>query len=137
MVWIVLTVALAAEPKLQLEPLGKGDAPATCACTVHDGKKLLFFHDAESEHPIVRLDGKKVSLDKGQDTTPQARPKVGDTFFKEFTAGDVSLRIDHTVTFVCPPEDASCEVAKFKATVTVKKGAATRVYKNLRAACGC
>lgn len=135
---MVLAVSLCAAPKLQLEKLSKAEAPDdVCACTSRDGNKPVYFLDAESEHPVVRLDGKKLLLDKGKSTKPAERPRVGDTFFEEFSAGEVTFRFDHTLTFVCAPDDESCEVAKFSSTLTVKSGPVTRVYKNLKSACGC
>ena len=135
---MVLSVALSAAPRLQLEKLSTADAPDdVCACIVRDAGKVVFFLDAESDHPVVRLDGKKLALDKGKSTKPADRPKVGDRFFEEYSAGDIAFRLDHTLTFVCPPDDESCEVAKFASTLTVKSGPATRVYKNLKSACGC
>lgn len=133
MLGILVATALSASPKLQLATL---PTPDDCGCAVYDGKKTVFFEPIEAKATIV-LDGKKRELTKGKDTTPEKKPKVGDTFFKEYSGGDVSLRMDHTVTFVCKDSDESCEVAKFKVTVTVTQGDQSRTYKNLKAECGC
>ena len=131
---MVLADPHTAEPKLQLDPLSRAEAPDdVCACVTREGSKVVFFLDAESEHPVVRLDGKKLALDKGKSTKPADRPKAGDTFFEEYSAGDVTFRFDHTLTFVCPADDESCEVAKFKSTLTVKNGQESEVGLRLLA----
>jgi hypothetical protein len=90
------------------------------------GCELLLPTDSERTERYVFLsdfDGRAVMNINGHDTrlmlvrsNPSDQPsKKGDRSSSWYKAGDLEVRVDYTVTGLCPPKDESCEVVRYAA----------------------
>lgn len=124
--------------KLELGKLSREEVPAGCACGVYglESEPLVFDADRASR-PVLRVDGKLYRLEPTRSNRPKAKPKKGDTFFEEYASGDLKVRLDRTVTFVCAPDDEVCEVTDYLVDVTLEQGGKKRTYRGLKGDCGC
>jgi hypothetical protein len=133
---------VAAAPRI--EPLREADIDYGCGCSFHippdlgaKGVAILQWEDGSKAN--MRVDGKlqKLNVVTKQPATSAMRPEqVGDEEVFELQGGGVSVRAVCTVTEVCAAEDESCEVTIFRAKVTIRTSAGTKVLKTW-AACGC
>jgi hypothetical protein len=84
------------------------------------GRGFVFLAEYDESRIVMNIGGLDIEL-----RLVQARgqlEKVGDVLERTFIAGDVTVRAQYRVTWVCPEDDESCEVTKFNATFLVTKG---------------
>jgi hypothetical protein len=89
-------------------------------------KRYIFFSDLENQ-AVMNIDGRDVHL---APTGPSERPsesKLGGHARSSYQAGGLRVVVRYTVTGVCAPADESCEVTKYRATLTVTRGTAKRM----------
>jgi len=114
---------------------GCGCSLALNAADIRKGR-YVFIQDLD-EPAYINLDGKDLRLDEVESGGSEAVPeKVGDRSWEAYVAGDVKVRIDRTVTKVCDPKDESCEVAYYKAVMTITRKTQKAIVKTI-GLCGC
>ncbi len=96
--------------------------------------KLLLQVDDDSlpkQRGLVAINGKKHLL---RGTSLQVRAKrdglvsVGDKLVETLTDDEVAVTLKATITKLCPPDEESCEVTYYRATVTVTYAGASRTF---------
>ena len=113
-----------------------------CGCSLYLNRgdernhRAVFLADF-SENAAINLNGKDLKL-RLTDSSPEKNDnaKVGDRSWEIYKAGSTTLRVDYTITKVCDPNDESCEVIHYRATLTlIQKGQKTSIRTT--GLCGC
>jgi hypothetical protein len=88
------------------------------------------------EPAYIKVNGKNLKLQPVAASDTNAKERVGKRSWETYTAGGLKIRLDKTVTWVCPPKDEACEVTYYKATLTVS-GKGQTITEHLTGNCGC
>jgi hypothetical protein len=123
-----------------------------CGCSLSlidaDQKKgrIVYFGDICERRPCamaephagakINLDGKDLELQLAGYSKTKDASKVGARLWTIYTAGDVKVRVDWTVTEVCKPEDEGCEVTRYKAVMTITRKTERAIVETV-GDCGC
>jgi hypothetical protein len=92
-----------------------------------DGK--AFFSAALDQSAVrMRIGGKTVNLQPDDSVEAEGSlDAVGNQWRQVFRQGDMEVHAEFTVTWVCPPNDESCEVTRYNVRFTVTDGSWTEV----------
>lgn len=101
-------------------------------------RRLIFFasHEDSGNDAWMNIDGSDTRLSLVRETKPKGGIKVGSRFTSRYASGDVTVDMVRVVTWVCPPRDEGCEIAKYSTTFTVRKGGRTQIVRAV-GSCGC
>lgn len=98
-------------------------------------RRLMFFESEQDMGIWINIDGRDTRLRLTRETKVK-RLRVGSRLVSEYASGDVTVSLVKTVTWVCPPRDDSCEITKFSAVFTVRKGNRAQIVHAV-GSCGC
>ena len=112
-----------------------------CGCSFARNKTDLrlrryIYIQGIDDPAYININGKNLELQPVDSSELNGKVKVGTQAWETFTAGDLKIRLDTTVTWVCPPNDESCEVTYYKAKLTVN-GKGQEIKEMLTGHCGC
>lgn len=83
------------------------------------------------------IDGQHIRLEElEQSKSPQGEIRKGARHTELYRAGNLNVRIDYVVTGICDPQDESCEVTWYDATITLTRDSQKRIVKTV-GVCGC
>lgn len=99
-------------------------------------RRLMFFASDQDMGIWINIDGRDTRLRLIRETKPNGRIRVGSKFVSHYGASDITVDLVQVATWVCPPRDESCEVAKYSATFAVRKGSRTEIVRAV-GSCGC
>jgi hypothetical protein len=98
-------------------------------------RRLMFFESEQDMGIWINIDGRDTRLRLIRETKVK-RLRLGSRLVSEYSAADVTVNLVKTVTWVCPPRDESCEITKFSAVFTVRKGSRSQIVRAV-GSCGC
>jgi len=84
-------------------------------------ERFVFLNDY-GENAVMNIDGKDVKFKLVSHHQSTEKAKKGDRSTWTYAARGTTVRVDFVVTGVCPPNDESCEVTSYDATITVTRG---------------
>jgi hypothetical protein len=99
-------------------------------------RRLMFFASNQDMGIWINIDGRDTRLRLVRETKPKGRIRVGSKFISHYAAGDLTVDLVQIATWVCPPRDEGCEITKYSATFTVRKGSRTQIVRAV-GSCGC
>ncbi|QYO67316.1 hypothetical protein [Leptolyngbya sp. 7M] len=142
---LLLCVGASVHGQVKIAELKNSDRAEGCSCSFQvpaeaskrNSTKFIFVSELGSNVGWMNINGRdtRLKLIKSTEKT-SGRVRVGDRYFEEYSGPGFSVRIDYTVTRVCPPRDEGCEWTKYNVTITVRKGAASQSIK-AAGECGC
>jgi hypothetical protein len=88
-------------------------------------------------NPKMYIDNKLVSVKPISVQDLPHNPKIGDSFIQIYGYGSSEIIFKNVVTFVCPLDSESCEVTKFKSTLSITKGSCKVKNIEVIGDCGC
>jgi hypothetical protein len=91
-------------------------------------ERYVFLSDYE-DNAVININGKDIKLKHVSHREPEGDPKKGDRSTWNYAGKGTTVRVDFVATGVCDPNDESCEVTYYDATITVTQGKAKRVTK--------
>jgi hypothetical protein len=91
-------------------------------------ERYIFLSDYE-DNAVMNIDGKDTNLKLVRRREPKGDPKKGDRSTWNYSAKGTTVRVDFLVTGVCDPNDESCEVTYYDATIAVTRGNDKQVVK--------
>jgi hypothetical protein len=109
-----------------------------CSCTIQrateakdpDSQKFLFLSETGTTEAWMNINGRDTKLKLVKTTVNDSGEfGLGSRYYDEYTAAGFKIRLDHKVTWVCPPSDEECEHAKYDTTITVTNGKASQTLK--------
>ena len=127
------------QSKIQLGYVRHGDFGCGCyfARNKTDLRKRRYIYSESMDGPAyINVNGKNLELQPIASSETNGEEGVGRRSWQTFTAGDLRIRLELTVTWVCPPKDEGCEVTYYKAILTVS-GKGQKITENLTGMCGC
>lgn len=127
------------QSKIQLGYVKNGDIG--CGCSFARNKTDLrqrryIYSESMDEPAYINVNGKNLKLQPVASSDTKTKERVGQRSWETFTAKGLKIRLDKTVTWVCPPKDEACEVTYYKATLTVS-GKGQTITETLTGNCGC
>jgi hypothetical protein len=84
------------------------------------GNGFIYLAEMDSSKTLMNIDGVDTQLKLVSERGRLL--KVGDVLDREFKGGNISVSVHYQATWVCPEDDKSCEVTKYKAIFDVSKG---------------
>ena len=138
---LAASVMVSAQQKNMVGILRMSSRADGCGCYFSFNKsddaarRLIFFESDQDMGIWINIDGRDTRLRLTRETKAK-RLRVGSRLVSEYASGDVTVSLVKTVTWVCPPRDESCEVTKFSAVLTVRKGNLTQTVRAV-GSCGC
>jgi hypothetical protein len=112
-----------AQPKLRLgyvkdHDVGCGAAFSLKTTDLRNSRYIFVQDSGEPDEPTyINLNGKNLQLRLIDSNKPKGREKIGDRWWETYTAGDVTVRIDYTVTKIFQHEFS--DSLHLNATMTV------------------
>lgn len=109
-----------------------------CSCAIQRpeeakdpaSQKFLFLSETGTTEAWMNINGRDTKLKLVKTTVNDSGEfGLGSRYYDEYTAPGIKIRLDHKVTWVCPPNDEECEHAKYETTITVTKGKASQTLK--------
>ncbi|HYE75913.1 MAG TPA: hypothetical protein VEF04_21390 [Blastocatellia bacterium] len=82
-------------------------------------KDRYIYSEIINEPAFINVNGKNLKLNPVASSEANGEEKVGQRSWETFTARDLKIRLEKVVTKVCDPNDESCEVTYYNATLTV------------------
>ncbi len=131
--------------QIKIGELKNSDRAEGCSCSFQvpsearkrNSTKFIFVSELGSDVGWMNLNGRDIRLKLIRSTqNARGRIRVGDRFYEEYSGSGFSVRIDYTVTRVCPPRDEGCEWTKYNVTITASKGSSSQSIKGA-GECGC
>lgn len=117
----------------------------SCSCGLQlpndyraQNQRFTFISDYEVDGPTyMNVDGEDLKL-KMVSTTRRSNQteRLGLRFREGYTAQDLKVRLDWTVTKVCKANALDCEVTWYAATITVTRNGQSTIAKT-KGTCGC
>jgi hypothetical protein len=84
-------------------------------------ERYILLSDSEN-NAVMNIDGKDTNLKLVSQGEPKGDLKRGDRFTSYYGTKGTKVQVDFLVTRVCDPNDESCEVTYYDATITVSRG---------------
>ncbi len=120
-----------------------GDLIGGCGCSLQllqdarrKSDRYVFIYNLD-EDPVMDIDGQHIRLEElEQSKSPQGEIRKGARHTELYRAGNLNVRIDYVVTGICDPQDESCEVTWYDATITLTRDSQKRIVKTV-GVCGC
>jgi hypothetical protein len=97
-------------------------------------ERYVFRSDYE-DNAVLNINGKDARFKLVSHREPQGNLKKGQRSTWSYTAEGIHVRVDYVVIGVCDPNDESCEVTYYDATITVTHGNDKQVVK-AKGSCG-
>jgi hypothetical protein len=88
-------------------------------------ERYIFLSDLK-DRAVMNLDGHDVRLTFVRRKEPEGEPKKGDQSSVWYRAGDVEVRVDFTVSGLCPPKSESCEAVSYRAIINLTVRGSTK-----------
>lgn len=125
-----------------VEPLAPGSVYSGCGCTFR-----RVGPSADLQGPIVfssNYDGSaRIATGSGAVTLSATKPdsecavsELGDHCVLDYRVENIRVEINVRATWVCPTEDESCEVTRFRGQMTTRQGAQEERL-DVEGDCGC
>ena len=92
-----------------------------------DGREV--FRSDAADRAVMHIDGQDRVMKVVSPVERPVSPKIGDRTSYDYRSDGITVRVQYVVTGVCKPEDESCEVTNYDATVTVTSRSGTRVVQ--------
>jgi hypothetical protein len=89
-------------------------------------ERYVFLSDFDGR-AVMNINGHDTKLTLVRSKEPEGEPTKGDRSSYWYSAGAVEVRVDYVVSDVCPPDDESCEVVYYTATIHVASRASKQV----------
>ena len=139
--------ARGASPKIGViqRPFNEDD----CNCTLYlperrrgvdEVEVRMVFTEADLKGQAqMNIDGQDVMLrlvGRGPSVGRTGPLRVGERSVKVYEGGGVRVRVNSTITAVCPADEPTCETLSKSAAITVTKGGRTRTIR-ASGGCGC
>lgn len=127
---IAFAVALATAPvasganDLLVTPLSDQNAVDGCSWSASSpslGAGYIYLAEIGDEQTLMRIDGSDLQLHLVSESGKLKT--VGDALERTYRSGDVEVTARFKAIWVCPENDESCEVTKYRVTFHVTKGA--------------
>ena len=117
------------------------DADFGCGCYLFrnksDGRNRRYLFVSPMDEPAyLNLNGKTIRLLKVDSSSENRGERIGDRSWEIYSGYGVKVRIDYTVTRVCPLNDENCESHDYKTRMTVTRGR-SKMSVNTIGVCGC
>jgi hypothetical protein len=138
---VVVSVSVTAQQRNLVGVLRMSNRADGCGCYFSFNKaddqarRLMFFESDQNMGIWINIDGRDTRLGLVRKSKVN-RLRVGSRLTSQYAAGDVTVDLVKTVIWVCPPRDESCEITKYSAVFTVRKGNRTQVVRAV-GSCGC
>ncbi len=108
-----------------------------CGCSLYrnnsdERKQRRIFITDMAQKAYINLDGKDLLLrlmDKSNEK--KGKPKIGDHSWETYKAGNLKLRVDSIISKLCDAKDESCEVIRYKATITLTRNGQKEILKTI------
>ena len=122
-------------PKFKIGYVIDGNIGVGCSLSLNIAdrrERRYVFVQGMDEPAYINLDGENLKLELVDYSDVKNVPeKVGDRSWEIYVAGDVKVRIDRTVTWVCDPKDESCETTYYKAVMTITRKTQRAIIKTV------
>jgi hypothetical protein len=128
-------------PQFQMRLGHVKDGDIGCGCAFSRNKtewlnRRYIYVEGMDEPAYINLNGRNIKLHPVASSEESGAEKVGQRSWETYTADSVKIRLEKTVTKVCDPNDESCEVTYYKATmILTHKG--QKLSVKLIGSCGC
>lgn len=123
-------------PKVGALELNKDYGPDTGCSIVDDKGVTIFIDQGLVEHPIMKIDGVKVSLKKEKSPKPFSyTAKEGSKLKAVYSFKKMRIVFDGSVSKGCPASNEACETTEYNATLTLTNGSGSKQIKGLKANC--
>jgi len=96
--------------------------------------RCVFLSDFE-DNATININGKDIKLKLVGRREPEREPRNGDRSVFNYATQRIKVRVDFLVTGVCDPNDESCEVTYYDATLTITRGRTIRMVRT-KGICG-
>jgi hypothetical protein len=90
-----------------------------------NSERFVFMSDFNGR-AVMNINGHDILFNLVRSTDTRKQPRKGDRSQYWYSAGSISVEVDYTVTGVCPPDDESCEVSDYRATIRITAASARR-----------
>lgn len=129
-------VALATVPEISgandllVTPLSNQNAIDGCSWSASSpslGAGYIFLAEIGDEPTLMRIDGSDLRIRLVSESGKLRR--VGDALDRTYRSGDVEVTARFKAIWVCPENDESCEVTKYRVTFHVTKGARSQTVE--------
>jgi hypothetical protein len=101
-----------------------------------DKDRYIYSDMLTDGSPYINVNGKNLKLTPVASSKLAKKLRVGNHSWETYTAGELKIRLDKTVTWVCPPKDEGCETTVYKVVLTIS-GKGQTVTEHLIGSCGC
>ena len=98
-----------------------------CGCSLYrnnkdEQKQRRIFITDMAQKAFINLDGKDLLLRMiDHSIEKKGKSKIGDHSWEIYKAGKLNLRVDSIISKLCDAKDESCEVIRYKATITLTR----------------
>ena len=113
-----------------------------CGCSLYrnnsdERKQRRIFITDMAQKAFINLDGKDLLLRMiDHSIEKKGKSKIGDHSWEIYKAGKLNLRVDSIISKLCDAKDESCEVIRYKATITLTRNGQKEILKTI-GICGC
>jgi hypothetical protein len=87
----------------------------------YSSERYIFVSDFNG-HAAMNINGHDIRFTLVRSTESRKQPKKGDRSTFWYASCPIAVKVDYTVTGVCPPDDESCEVFYYRAMIHVTSG---------------
>jgi hypothetical protein len=123
--------------QVELGSLLQSEWQPDCGCAFRDANDnssmLAFWAVDEPAHMFINGDLRTLKVTEHFGSTPV---QLGDPYSAELTGPDIQATVEATTTFVCPKEQESCEVTRYKGRLVVRSGTSVGSFQ-ITGDCGC
>jgi hypothetical protein len=86
-------------------------------------ERYVFLSDFDGR-AVMNINGHDIRLTLIRSNASDQPSKKGDRSSYWYKAGELEVRVDYTVSGLCPPKDESCEVVRYTAVIQVTRQSA-------------
>jgi hypothetical protein len=83
-------------------------------------ERYVFLSDFDGR-AVMNINGRDTRLTLVRSNASDQPSKKGDRSSYWYKAGDLEVRVDYTVSGLCPPKDESCEAVRYTAVIQVTR----------------
>ncbi len=113
-----------------------------CGCSLYrnnndERKQRRIFITDMAQKAFINLDGKDLLLRMiDHSIEKKGKSKTGDHSWEIYKAVNLKLRVDSIISKLCDAKDESCEVIRYKATITLTRNGRKEILRTI-GICGC
>lgn len=113
-----------------------------CGCSLYrnnsdERKQRRIFVTDMVQKASINLDGKDLLLRLiDHSIEKKGKSKTGDHSWEIYKAVNLKLRVDSIISKLCDAKDESCEVIRYKATITLTRNGRKEILRTI-GICGC